>query len=108
MWSHGTGSYVYASAAVSRVRGRRGRTVFVGSYDGRFYALSARTGRTRWTYNAGGKISGSATVIGRVVYFADLGHRRTIGLGTAHRAASSSAATRAPTTPSCPTAAGST
>ena len=36
----------------------------------------------RWTYTSGGKISGSATVIGRVVYFADLGHRRTIGLGT--------------------------
>ena len=63
------------------VRGR-GPTVFVGSYDGRFYALSARTGRVRWTYNSGGKISGSATVIGKVVYFADLGHRRTIGLGT--------------------------
>ena len=56
--------------------------MFVGSYDGRFYALRARTGRTLWTYNAGGRISGSATVIGRVVYFADLGHRRTIGLGT--------------------------
>jgi outer membrane protein assembly factor BamB len=81
VWSRGTGSYVYASAAVSRVRGA-GRTVFVGSYDGRFYALSARTGGTRWIYNAGGKISGSATVIGRIVYFADLGHRRTIGLGT--------------------------
>jgi hypothetical protein len=72
---------VYASAAVSRVR-RWGRTVFVGSYDGRFYALDAGSGRVRWTYNSGGKISGSATVIGRVVYFADLGHRRTIGLGT--------------------------
>ncbi len=80
-WSHQTGRYVYASAAVSRVRGW-GRTVFVGSYDGRFYALDAGSGRVRWTYNSGGKISGSATVIGRVVYFADLGHRRTIGLGT--------------------------
>ena len=39
-------------------------------------------GRVRWSYNAGGRISGSATVIGRVVYFADLGHRRTTGLGT--------------------------
>jgi outer membrane protein assembly factor BamB len=76
LWSHATGSYVYASAAVSR------RTVFVGSYDGRFYALRARTGSVRWSYRAGGRISGSATVIGRVVYFADLGHRRTTGLGT--------------------------
>ena len=80
-WEHATGGYVYASAAVSRVKGR-GRTVFVGSYDGRFYALAARTGRVRWVYNAGGRISGSATVIGRVVYFAELGHRRTVGLGT--------------------------
>ena len=56
--------------------------MFVGSYDGRFYALDAGSGRVRWTYTSGGKISGSATVIGRVVYFADLGHRRTIGLGT--------------------------
>ena len=80
-WSHQTGRYVYASAAISRVKGW-GRTVFVGSYDGRFYALDAGSGRTRWVYNSGGKISGSATVIGRVVYFADLGHKRTIGLGT--------------------------
>ena len=106
MWSRGTGSYVYASAAVSRVRGA-GRTVFVGSYDGRFYALNARTGGTRWIYNAGGKISGSATVIGRVVYFADLGHRRTIGLGTSTGRVSFRRP-RAPTTPWCPTAAGST
>ena len=81
MWSHATGSYVYASAAVSHVRGR-GRSVFVGSYDGHFYALSARSGRVRWRHNARGRISGSATVIGRVVYFADLGTRRTTGLGT--------------------------
>ena len=80
-WSHKTGRYVYASAAIARVKGW-GRTVFVGSYDGRFYALDAGSGRVRWTYRSGGKISGSATVIGRVVYFADLGHRRTIGLGT--------------------------
>jgi len=81
VWSRATGSYVYASAAISNVRGR-GRTVFVGSYDGHFYALSARTGGVRWRYNARGWISGSATVIGRVVYFADLGTRRTTGLGT--------------------------
>ena len=80
-WSHQTGRYVYASAAIARVRGW-GRTLFVGSYDGRFYALDAGNGRVRWTYNSGGKISGSATVIGRVVYFADLGRRRTIGLQT--------------------------
>ena len=105
-WSHQTGRYVYASAAISRVQGL-GPTVFVGSYDGRFYALSARTGRVRWTYRSGGKISGSATVIGKVVYFADLGHRRTIGLGT-RTGRVCSARTRAPTTRSSPTASTST
>ena len=44
-------------------------------------ALNARTGHVDWTYDAGGRISGSATIIGRTVYFADLGNRRTYGLG---------------------------
>ena len=35
----------------------------------------------RWRYARGGKISGGATLLGDIVYFADLGHRRTIGLG---------------------------
>jgi outer membrane protein assembly factor BamB len=57
---------VYGSPAVWRAR------VFVGSYSGRFYAFDAATGEPRWTFNANGKISGSATVIGNVVYFATL------------------------------------
>ena len=56
--------------------------MFVGSYDGRFYALSAKSGRVVWARNTGGRISGSATVIGNIVYFSDLGHRMTIGLWT--------------------------
>ena len=32
-------------------------------------------------YGAGGRISGSATVVGKIVYFADLGDKRTFGLG---------------------------
>ena len=42
-WSRSTGGYVYASPAVGQVRGGR-PTVYIGSYDGRFYALDARTG----------------------------------------------------------------
>jgi len=49
-------------------------------HDGSFYALDARNGHERWKHNAGGKISGSATVVGRTVYFANLGKRNTRGL----------------------------
>jgi outer membrane protein assembly factor BamB len=81
-WAHQTGAYVYSSAAVDNVP-ELGPTVFVGSYDGFFYALDARTGSVRWKHDAGGRISGSPTVIGSIVYFANLGKRETVGLSTA-------------------------
>lgn len=80
-WARQTGDYVYSSAAVQNVPAV-GPTVFFGSYDGRFYALDARSGRTRWTYDSHGKISGSPTIVGGVVYFADLEHFRTVGLSS--------------------------
>jgi outer membrane protein assembly factor BamB len=79
-WAVQTGAYVYASPAVTNAPGI-GPTIYLGSYDGTFYALNARSGHIAWKYDAGGKISGSATIIGRTVYFADLGHRHTYGLG---------------------------
>jgi outer membrane protein assembly factor BamB len=79
-WTHGTGSYVYSSPAVAQVPGGK-PTVYFGSYDGTFYAADARTGQVRWTYRSGGKISGGSTVIGNIVYFSDLGRKRTFGLG---------------------------
>jgi len=79
-WSKGTGGFVYGSPAVANVPGGH-PTVYIGSYSGRFYALDARSGRVRWSHNAGGKISGGATVIGDIVYFANLSKRSTIGLG---------------------------
>jgi outer membrane protein assembly factor BamB len=79
-WARQTGAYVYASPAVTDAPGL-GPTIYLGSYDGNFYALNARSGRISWEFNAGGRISGSATIIGRTVYFADLGDRRTYGLG---------------------------
>jgi outer membrane protein assembly factor BamB len=79
-WAVQTGAYVYASPAVADAPGL-GPTIYVGSYNGTFYALNARSGRIAWQYNAHGRISGSATIIGRTVYFADLGDRRTYGLG---------------------------
>jgi outer membrane protein assembly factor BamB len=78
-WATGTGAYVYASAAVADVPGL-GPTVYLGSYDGNFYAFNAQSGSIRWSHNAGGKISGSATIVGDVIYFSDLGSRRTLGL----------------------------
>jgi hypothetical protein len=34
----------------------------------------------RWKHQVGGRISGSSTVIGNVVYFSNLGNKTTIGL----------------------------
>jgi outer membrane protein assembly factor BamB len=79
-WAVQTGAYVYASPAVTNAPGL-GPTIYLGSYDGSFYALNARSGRIAWKFDAGGRISGSATIVGRTVYFADLGDRRTYGLG---------------------------
>ena len=56
-WSQSTGGYVYASPAVWN------ETILIGSYSGRFSALDAATG-DEWEFDAGGPISGSATVLG--------------------------------------------
>lgn len=78
-WATTTGAYVYASAAVATVPGL-GPTVYVGSYDGNLYAFNARSGRIRWKHYSHGRISGSATVVGHVVYYSDLGTKKTTGL----------------------------
>jgi outer membrane protein assembly factor BamB len=79
-WAVQTGAYVYASPAVTNAPGL-GPTVYLGSYNGDFYALNARSGHVSWKFNAHGRISGSATIIGRTVYFSDLGTHHTYGLG---------------------------
>jgi outer membrane protein assembly factor BamB len=61
-----TGGYVYGSPAVWN------RRVYVGSYDGYFYALDAATGQRIWRVKANGPISGSANVVDGIVYFATL------------------------------------
>ena len=78
-WTKSTGSYVYSGPAAANVKGR-GPTVFIGSYTGRFYALDARSGAERWSYQSPGRISGAVSVIGRVVYFSNLETRETHGL----------------------------
>jgi len=79
-WRTKTAGYVYSSAAVGAAPGDK-PTVYVGSYDGTFYAMDARSGKIRWRFGGGSKISGGATLLGDIVYFSDLGHRRTVGLG---------------------------
>ena len=78
-WATGTGAFVYASPAVADIRGL-GPTVYIGSYDGNMYAFNAQSGAIRWRHPAGGKISGSATIIGNVVYYSDLGTTSSAGL----------------------------
>jgi outer membrane protein assembly factor BamB len=78
-WATGTGAYVYASPAVADLPGL-GPTVYIGSYDGNMYAFNAQSGAVRWRHPSGGKISGAATVLGKVVYYSDLGTKTTIGV----------------------------
>ena len=79
-WSKSTGGYVYSSPAVANAAGTK-PSVYVGSYDGNLYALDARTGAVRWTARGGGRISGGPTVIGNIVYFADIDSKSTYGFG---------------------------
>jgi outer membrane protein assembly factor BamB len=79
LWSRPMGGYVYAAPAVGAVKGMR-PAVFIGSYGGRFAALDARSGGIIWSRSGYGKISGAASVIGRIVYFSSLSARRTWAL----------------------------
>jgi outer membrane protein assembly factor BamB len=50
-------------------------SVYVGDWSGRVYALSERTGATRWTFMAGGKVKGSVSLAaGRLYVGAYDGH----------------------------------
>lgn len=81
-FSAGPQGYIYAAPAIAAPRGL-GPTVFIGAHDERFYALDARSGRVRWSKRAGGRISGTAAIIGEYVYFSTYyGNRTTYGLRT--------------------------
>jgi outer membrane protein assembly factor BamB len=75
------GGYVYAAPAVGAVKHQR-PAVFIGSYGGRFAKLDARNGGVIWSRSGYGKISGAASIIGRIVYFSSLSARRTWALST--------------------------
>jgi outer membrane protein assembly factor BamB len=82
-WSFqaGPGGYFYSAPALGKPPGL-GPTVFIGSHDGNFYALDARSGRVRWKKAARGPILGSATIVGDTVYFSTLAARMTYGVRT--------------------------
>ena len=52
-----------------------GGLVYVGAHDGRLYAVDARTGRARWTFQAPAAIKGSAALAGRLVVVGDYAGR---------------------------------
>jgi outer membrane protein assembly factor BamB len=82
-WSHSTSNYVYAGPVAARTPDTE-PTVYFGSYDGNFYALDARNGNERWSQSGLGSISGAASLIGNVVYVADLQHTSTYGFNAAN------------------------
>ena len=54
-----------------------GQTVYIGSRDGRLYALAAKTGRMRWRFMSGKAISSSPALSadGRNVFFGSWDHK---------------------------------
>ena len=62
VWTFATRARVESSPAIADGR------VFVGSNDGRFYALNLNTGAKVWEFNAGGPLSASPAIAkGRIV-----------------------------------------
>jgi outer membrane protein assembly factor BamB len=51
-----------------------GRTVYVGDWRGKVYALDALTGRRRWTFSAGGRVKGGVALAGNHVFFGSYDH----------------------------------
>jgi outer membrane protein assembly factor BamB len=76
----GDGEVVALSVGRGKLRWRRligasetppvvvGGVVYVGDWTGRVYALDASTGRTRWTFEAGGEVKGGIALAGGRAY----------------------------------------
>ncbi|HKG94730.1 MAG TPA: PQQ-binding-like beta-propeller repeat protein [Gemmatimonadaceae bacterium] len=62
LWRAQTGGPVRSSPTVA------GDAVYVGSGDGRLYALDRLTGEERWRYDAGSAVASSAAVAGDAVF----------------------------------------
>jgi outer membrane protein assembly factor BamB len=84
IWSHTIGGQVYAGAAAADTSNSP-PTVYFGTYGGSsFYALDARDGDERWSADVGGSVIGAASVIGNIVYVANLNTTETDGFDTAN------------------------
>lgn len=84
IWSHTIGGEVYAGAAAADTPNSP-PTVYFGTYGGSsFYALDARNGDERWSADVGGSVIGAASVIGNIVYVANLNTTETDGFDTAN------------------------
>jgi outer membrane protein assembly factor BamB len=79
VWHFTAHDAMYSSPAVATIP-RAGRMLFVGSYDHRLYALDADSGKRRWSYDVGGQVPGSPTVIGTTVYTSSFDTSKTVGL----------------------------
>jgi outer membrane protein assembly factor BamB len=51
LWSFDTGAPIRSSPVLGRAPGGKNEIVYVGSSNGKLYALDARTGRLRWSYD---------------------------------------------------------
>jgi outer membrane protein assembly factor BamB len=74
-WTYSTGSFISAQPSIATVNGIR--TVYIGSGNGKFWALNATTGAKRWSFTIDGcgstitkcRIGSSAAIAGGIVYF---------------------------------------
>jgi len=78
-WSFNASNDIYASPAVADIPGT-GPTLFIGSYNHQLYALDAGNGKKRWSYDVGGQVPGSPTVVGKTVYTSSFDTGKTVGL----------------------------
>jgi outer membrane protein assembly factor BamB len=62
-WSARADDAIWASPVIAD------GTLYVGSYDGRLYAISIETGEVQWRYRAGDRIDGSPGVANGTVFF---------------------------------------
>jgi outer membrane protein assembly factor BamB len=82
--SHTIGGEVYAGAAAAATP-TSPPSVYFGTYGGStFYALDARNGDERWSADVGGSVIGAASVIGDIVYVANLNTTETDGFNVAN------------------------
>lgn len=81
-WRFATHAPIYGSPAAANIAGA-GPIVYTGSYDHRLYALDAATGTRLWSYDVGGQVPGTPTVIGNTVYTSSFQTKKTTGLDAA-------------------------